>query len=91
MHFVPFFTVKRVTYLHHYLPAMYYGALGLAFISDHILVRYVGNNLLRTILFAAECAVIFGVFLYFKDAAMGMTGPTSGYQGRQWLDTWRFV
>ncbi|KAI9019746.1 Dolichyl-phosphate-mannose-protein mannosyltransferase-domain-containing protein [Hyaloraphidium curvatum] len=90
MHYVPFFTVKRVTYLHHHLPALYYGAIALAYASDHVLTHYIRNNILRTVIFAAECALIIGVFVYFRDCSFGMTGPTAAYKGRQWLSTWAF-
>lgn len=90
MHFVPFFTVKRVTYLHHYLPALYYAALGLAFSVDHLLTKYVKFAIIRRSVFIALSVVVFAVFWHFRDTAMGMTGPTQGYQHRKWLSSWRF-
>ncbi|KAJ2886566.1 Protein O-mannosyltransferase 2, partial [Coemansia aciculifera] len=47
LHYVPFFAMGRVTYIHHYLPALYFAILLLAFEIDHFCRRSVPGTSLQ--------------------------------------------
>ena len=58
----------------------------ISFVVDHILKKT--KNVVHDLIILILCAVVFGVFLYFKDFAFGFTGPPKAYMGRKWLDSW---
>ena len=75
--------------LHHYFPALYFAMLLTSFLADHILKRFIKNKVIvhdLAIFFLSF--VIFAVYLYFQDLALGFTGPASVYSGRKWLASW---
>ncbi|CAO3592037.1 unnamed protein product [Absidia cylindrospora] len=89
LHYIPFFIMGRVTYLHHYFPALYFSIFMGPFLMDH----YTQGCSSRTqcIAFGLLYTSIVGVFLYFSPLAYGMDGPISAYAGRKWLTTWNLV
>jgi dolichyl-phosphate-mannose-protein mannosyltransferase len=38
LHFVPFMVMARVTYLHHYFPALYFAMIAFAALVNHLLI-----------------------------------------------------
>lgn len=88
MHFAPFLAVARVTYLHHYMPALYYICLSLGFSVDwltRILPKRVGD-----LVWVVTVITVVGVGVYFMGAAWGMSGPPKDWQGRKWRKEWQF-
>jgi dolichyl-phosphate-mannose-protein mannosyltransferase len=79
----------RVTYLHHYLPALYFSILTAGFIFDHFTVYC--NLPAKKIIFGMSYAFIIIVFWYFKDIAYGINYPSSKLKGRKWLSTWNIA
>ena len=73
----------RVTYLHHYFPALYFAILSIAFLIEHTLGKR--TRLLVNILLGL---VVTAVFVYFAPLSYGFSGPASAYQNRKWLSTW---
>ncbi|KAI8806925.1 Dolichyl-phosphate-mannose-protein mannosyltransferase-domain-containing protein [Cladochytrium replicatum] len=88
LHYLPFWIMGRVTYLHHYFPALYFGILCLGFILDHATKRF--SSRVQAILLSLATVAMIAVYLYFADFAFGFTGPARNYAARQWLKTWRF-
>ncbi|CAG8593147.1 5624_t:CDS:2, partial [Funneliformis mosseae] len=41
LHYLPFWIMGRVTYLHHYFPALYFSILMAAFVTDHLTSSYI--------------------------------------------------
>ncbi|CAB4403826.1 unnamed protein product [Rhizophagus irregularis] len=89
LHYIPFFIMGRVTYLHHYFPALYFSILMAGFIFDHFTVYC--NLRAKKIIFGISYASIIIVFWYFKDIAYGINYPSSKLKGRKWLSTWDIV
>ncbi|KAJ3075102.1 Protein O-mannosyltransferase 2 [Podochytrium sp. JEL0797] len=90
VNFIPYILMPRVTYIHHYLPALQFGMPLFAFMVDHLLVRAFPRNKV------ARRAVVWGLivvdvvmFLYFKDFAFGYRNGAD-YEGRRWLQAWKF-
>ncbi|KAJ2848436.1 Sorting nexin mvp1 [Coemansia erecta] len=77
----------RVTYIHHYLPALYFALLQLAFELDYFFKRWRRGRFLNT---APWCigAVVCLVFLYFAPFTYGWNKPAKLLSGRKWLSSW---
>lgn len=89
LHYIPFFIMGRVTYLHHYFPALYFSILMVPFMLEH----FTANKSQRTqwLVFGTVYAVVILVFIYFAPVAYGMKGPIANYSGRRWLKSWNLV
>ncbi|RIA99183.1 glycosyltransferase family 39 protein [Glomus cerebriforme] len=86
LHYLPFCIMGRVTYLHHYLPALYFSILMAGFLFDHFTVYC--SLMTKKIIFGISYALIIIVFWYFKDIAYGINYAASELKGRKWLNTW---
>lgn len=126
LHYLPFFIMGRVTYLHHYFPALYYSILMVAFVLDHITdrlftpsriptqdpgsVAFGGTAMdvnkpiprmptvkrherpeIKAGIFIAGYVIVFAMFWYFKDIALGMDYPISEMRDRKWFKSWNLV
>ncbi|KAJ1671325.1 Protein O-mannosyltransferase 2 [Coemansia sp. RSA 1836] len=87
LHYVPFFLMSRVLYIHHYLPALYFALLQLAFDLDLFFKHWRRGRYLHL---AAWCigVVVCLVFLYFLPFTYGWDRPAKELAGRKWLNTW---
>ncbi|KAF9053374.1 dolichyl-phosphate-mannose-protein mannosyltransferase [Panaeolus papilionaceus] len=88
-HFVPFLIMGRVTYLHHYLPTLYFAVLMLAHVFDHFIFsskRYTQKT--KSIAFGVIAGVITFTFWWFKGVAFGIDGPVNDHWGLEWRKTW---
>lgn len=87
LHYLPFFLMGRVTYVHHYYPALIYAVLCFGVMFNYLV------NLSHNKKVQIAAATIYGVltianFVYFAPMAYGMNGPAQAYSGRQWLSSW---
>ncbi|KAJ2714032.1 Protein O-mannosyltransferase 2 [Coemansia spiralis] len=87
LHYLPFFLMGRVTYLHHYFPALYFAAMYLAYSVEWNCQRTVGTAGTRAALAVLGLAVIAN-FAYFAPFTFGFDYPAKELAGRQWLSTW---
>lgn len=84
--YYPFIAMGRVTYLHHYAPALYFGIFVLGFVIEQALKKL--PKLIRLISYAVLYAGIIGMFYYLKDFSFGMEGPSINFQHLKLLETW---
>ncbi|KAG2217376.1 hypothetical protein INT45_007386 [Circinella minor] len=89
LHYIPFYIMGRVTYLHHYFPALYFSILMVPFLLDHLTTNM--SNRTKWIIFGIAYGMVTLVFIYFAPVAYGMSGPISNYKGRKWLNSWNLV
>jgi dolichyl-phosphate-mannose-protein mannosyltransferase len=86
LHYIPFYIMGRVMYVHHYFPALYFAMIAFVVLVDEFAKRIpkiAGQMVL------AVFGIIFTVtFIYFKDFVFGMQGPASNWASRQWLQSW---
>ncbi|KAJ7482949.1 glycosyltransferase family 39 protein [Mycena galericulata] len=89
LHYVPFLIMGRVTYLHHYLPTLYFAVLMFGHILDHFLFssRRFGNTT-KGVAFGICAGAIVGCFWWFKGVAFGIDGPIGEHKGLLWRKTW---
>ncbi|KAJ1939087.1 Protein O-mannosyltransferase 2 [Linderina macrospora] len=87
LHYLPFFLMGRVTYLHHYLPALYFGILFLAYQIYHMSAWYLKPRTVRVVLYACV-GVAALVFWWFSPLTYGWDKPIKDLRGMQWVDSW---
>ncbi|XP_032811789.2 protein O-mannosyl-transferase 2 [Petromyzon marinus] len=100
LHYLPFFTMGRVLYFHHYFPAMMYSSMLTAATWDAalrwagLLLGHAGERLhtAGTVLMLLLCVYSFYLF---HPLSYGMTGPystdpSSDMAGLRWMDAWEF-
>ncbi|KAJ1966191.1 Protein O-mannosyltransferase 2, partial [Dispira parvispora] len=87
LHYLPFFVMGRVTYLHHYFPAVYFSMLFLAFMIDHFMGRIAGGRFRDPVILCAA-TIALGVFWYFSPFTFGFDYPAKELASRQWRASW---
>ncbi|RPB26310.1 dolichyl-phosphate-mannose-protein mannosyltransferase 2 [Terfezia boudieri ATCC MYA-4762] len=86
-HYLPFVAMARVTYVHHYYPALYFAILTAGFCVD-----WATRKLPRPVyygVFGAVYALVIGVFVLFIPISFGMPGSNQQYAYLKWFDGWR--
>ncbi|PSK43608.1 Dolichyl-phosphate-mannose--protein mannosyltransferase 2 [Elsinoe australis] len=89
LHYAPFIAMARVTYVHHYYPALYFAILTAGFCVDWA-GRSLGKTLRWGLYFPLYVAVV-GLFLVFKDICFGMEGSHTQWKYLKWFDSWRMT
>lgn len=87
LHYLPFVVMARVTYVHHYYPALYFAILTAGFCVDWS-TRRLNSKIQWAIYIPLYIAVIY-LFVLFKDIVFGMEGPNRQWEYLKWLSTWR--
>ncbi|KAJ2002064.1 Protein O-mannosyltransferase 2 [Coemansia sp. RSA 2322] len=87
IHYFPFFLMGRVTYIHHYLPALYFALLLLAF-EIQCAVRWYLPRVLAWPAAASAVAVAGVVFYMFSPLTFGWDRPAEELAHLCWLPTW---
>lgn len=85
-HYLPFVIMSRVTYLHHYMPALYFAIFVLNFMLDWFTRQ--ARSWVSWLIFAVFETVTIVCFVHFKDLAFGMGGEPSDYAYLQWFKPW---
>uniref|UniRef100_A0A3Q2YFR4 Protein O-mannosyl-transferase 2 n=1 Tax=Hippocampus comes TaxID=109280 RepID=A0A3Q2YFR4_HIPCM len=89
LHYVPFYTMGRVLYYHHYFPAMLFNSM-LTGETKYIFVLH------HLSIFHVSCVMfLFVSFYLFHPLTYGMTGPlahepSSSMAGLKWVESWEF-
>ena len=92
LHYLPFIAMARVTYVHHYYPALYYAILTAGFVVDWLtrpLAR--ANKALEWGLYLALYAVVAGLFILFRAIVFGMEGSHTQWRHLKWFSTWKMT
>lgn len=94
LHFMPFVIMGRVTYVHHYLPALYFAMLVFVFEVDYFTqpLRRSTKPAHRAIylgIYAGLYLLVIGTFWYFRWIAFGMEGPKLDWKHLTLLPSWR--
>lgn len=75
----------RVTYLHHYLPTLWFAVIMAGNLLDHFVFksrRFTERT--KWIVFTLVAGSIVGTFWLFRACAWGIEGPASALVGRRW-------
>jgi len=79
--------MARVTYVHHYYPALYFSILTFGFLADWFLRGQ--KQIVQYATYGVLYAVITGLYIFFIPICWGMTGPNKDYSYLKWFETWR--
>ncbi|KAK8847542.1 hypothetical protein IAR55_005400 [Kwoniella newhampshirensis] len=89
LHFLPFLIMGRVTYLHHYLPTLYFAVLMAGHVLDHFFFASTRRTQTKKIIwFAFWTGLVVFNFWWFKDLALGIYGPVNEHHGWRWRMSW---
>ena len=96
LHYLPFVAMARVTYVHHYYPALYFAILTAGFCTDWCTGRvekmFGGKGkVFNAALFAAYYAGIVGLFWVFRAIVFGMEGSHTQWRHLKWLESWKMT
>lgn len=87
LHYLPFVIMGRVTYLHHYVPALYFAIFVAGFVMETLIVKKC-NKYFTAVVYLASYITIIGGFWYLKDLVFGMEGPTRNFKHLKVLNSW---
>ncbi|KAJ6127471.1 hypothetical protein N7523_003083 [Penicillium sp. IBT 18751x] len=87
LHYLPFIIMARVTYVHHYYPALYYAILTFGFCVDWV-TRSI-NARVGAVIYAVLYTMIIGLFVHFRDIVFGMEGSNQQWSHLRWLPGWK--
>lgn len=87
LHYLPFVIMARVTYVHHYYPALYFAILTFGFLADWFLRNQ--KKLIQYTIYGILYTVIIGLYILFIPICWGMTGPNKQYSYLKWFPNWR--
>lgn len=87
LHYLPFVAMARVTYVHHYYPALYFAILAFGFLADWFLRNK--NRTVQYVIYGIMYAVIVGLYINFIPICFGMVGSNKQYSYLKWFDQWR--
>ena len=92
LHYLPFVAMARVTYVHHYYPALYFAILTTGFVVDWVtrpLARK--NKIVEWAVYGVLYLAIVGLFVLFRAIVFGMVGDNKQWRHLKWFDTWRIT
>lgn len=86
-HYFPFILMGRVTYVHHYYPALFFAILAMVFSVDWLTLKL--SKALRWGVFATLYVATIGLYVYFSPIVYGMPGSNHKYSYMRWFKRWR--
>ncbi|KAF9979690.1 Protein O-mannosyltransferase 2 [Mortierella antarctica] len=92
LHYMPFCVMGRVTYLHHYFPALYFSLLLFSFMLDHFVHRPRISPQIRALVWAVAFGAVTLTFIWFWHTSYGIHGPAADtMRSRQWRKGWNII
>ena len=87
LHYFPFIIMQRVTYVHHYVPALYFAIFVSGFVVESM-VNLFKYAKLRAAIYAVLYLAVLLVFWHYRHFSLGMEGRAINFQYLKLLDTW---
>ena len=88
LHYIPFWIMGRVTYLHHYFPSLMVSFLTVGVMYDRWVAKRYKNSAYFTFF---TITFLFSTFLYFSPLSYGFIGKSDTMAGRVWRENWNIV
>ncbi|MCJ1483017.1 Protein O-mannosyltransferase 2 [Schaereria dolodes] len=92
LHYLPFVAMARVTYVHHYYPALYFAILTMGFVLDWMtrpLSRK--DKKVEAAIYGVLYVAIVTLFVMFRAIVFGMEGDNKQWRHLKWFDSWRIT
>ena len=90
LHYLPFVAMARVTYVHHYYPALYFAILTMGFVMDWCtrpLARK--DRRIEWAIYGLLYVAVVGLFVTFRAIVFGMEGDNKQWRHLKWFAAWR--
>ncbi|ESX02994.1 hypothetical protein KL918_002233 [Ogataea parapolymorpha] len=87
LHYLPFCIMGRVTYVHHYLPALYFAMIVYCYTVYRLAEKL--NRWAAAALYIFLYALVIGWFIFLLPLTFGMDGPNANYKYLNVLKSWR--
>lgn len=87
LHYWPFIVMGRVTYLHHYMPALYFAIFVTGFVMETAVARCAHRYVTAAVYGLAYMGVV-GCFWHWRHLSFGMEGSSKEYAYLKLLDSW---
>lgn len=84
--------MARVTYVHHYYPALYFAILTMGFVVDWTtrpLARK--DKKIEWAFYMLLYVLVIGLFVLFRAIVFGMEGDNKQWRHLKWFDKWRIT
>ena len=81
-HYIPFVIMARVTYVHHYYPALYFAILTAGFLVHHTTRKL--PSAVYWVVYGVLYTVIIGLFVLFIPISFGMVGSNEQFKYLKW-------
>ncbi|ODQ67413.1 hypothetical protein NADFUDRAFT_81897 [Nadsonia fulvescens var. elongata DSM 6958] len=88
LHYLPFMVMARVTYVHHYLPALYFAIFVLGSVVEHMSCG-LKNRTLKLAVFLLLYTIVIYVFRLFSPISYGMVGDCEKFFYLRWIKNWK--
>lgn len=92
LHYLPFVAMARVTYVHHYYPALYFAILTTGFMVDWMtrpLARR--DKRVEWVVYGILYVAVAALFVVFRAIVFGMQGSSSQWRHLRWFEKWRIT
>lgn len=92
LHYLPFVAMARVTYVHHYYPALYFAILTTGFVVDWFtrpLARQ--RKSAEWAIFGVLYLITIGLFVLFRAVVFGMEGSHTQWKHLKWFENWKMT
>lgn len=89
LHYLPFYLMGRVTYLHHYFPSLLFAIMSFGLLMDHL--SFTWNNKIKWLMSIVMIGTVTAVFVFFAPICYGIEGPSREFQSRHWLKSWNLI
>ena len=92
LHYLPFVAMARVTYVHHYYPALYFAILTTGFVVDWVtrpLARR--DKRVEWAVYGVLYLGLVGLFVLFRAIVFGMEGSHTQWRHLRWFEKWRIT
>lgn len=89
LHYVPFIVMGRVTYFHHYLPALYFAIFMAGFTVDYFTSFL--SPVAKKFTYLTLYITIIASFWLFHPTCLGMSGAVLNYSYLNWFRTWEIA
>lgn len=89
LHYLPFVAMARVTYVHHYYPALYYAIFTFGFCIDWITRNW--RKDIQWGFYLPWYLGTIGLYYLFRAISFGMEGPHTQWSHLKWFESWRMT
>ncbi|KAL5611948.1 hypothetical protein BROUX41_000485 [Berkeleyomyces rouxiae] len=87
LHYLPFVVMARVTYVHHYYPALYFAILSFGFVVDWLFSNQ--RKVVQALVYGTMYIATIGLYIYFIPICWGMEGSNRDYAYLRWFSRWK--